>query len=212
MSAAAAVLPPTLPESGEAKRFVERGSGSLIAKVLPGKFYVTNQQESIVTVLGSCIAACVRDPVAGIGGMNHFMLPVGDAQRAESWGQEHSSENRFGNYAMENLINTILKHGGSKSHLEVKIFGGGHVLDISSDVGAKNARFAIEYLEVEGYRMVSSDTGGTFARKIIYDPLSGRVRLKRIREVYNGYIATQERQLLQSPAPNPEAGTIELFD
>ena len=204
-------MPPQLPESGDASRFVDRTSGRTIAKVLPGYFYVTRSEESLVTVLGSCISACIRDPLARVGGMNHFMLPLGSEQRAQEWGSEQGAMNRFGNFAMENLINTIIKHGGSKSRLEVKLFGGGHVMDISSNVGAKNAKFAEKYLEYEGLSLSSADVGGEFARKIIYDPMTGKVKLKRLKEVFNGYVASQEKELMQSVNKKPDAGSVELF-
>ncbi|MFK8017198.1 MAG: chemoreceptor glutamine deamidase CheD [Gammaproteobacteria bacterium] len=208
---ATAAIAPALPESGKAERFVDRNSGQTIAKVLPGYFYVTRSPEEIVTVLGSCIAACVRDPLAGLGGMNHFMLPVGNEERSNSWGQNDGALNRFGNYAMENLINSLLKHGAVKSRLEVKLFGGGHVLDIQSDVGLKNASFAEHYLRAENLKLVASDVGGGYARKIIFNPMTGRIRLKRLRDVFNGYVATREKELLQSVKTKPIAGSVELF-
>lgn len=209
---AARPLPPPLPESGEASRFFDRTSGALIAKVLPGFFYVTKQPERLVTVLGSCISACIRDPLARVGGMNHFMLPSGSEQRAQQWTSDNSALNRYGNFAMENLINAIIKHGGSKSRLEVKLFGGGHVMDISSNVGQKNAHFAEQYLEFEGLALTSADVGGRFARKIIYDPISGKVKLKRLQEVFNGYVANQEKQLMQTQdEQKSDAGSVELF-
>ncbi|MFK8031509.1 MAG: chemoreceptor glutamine deamidase CheD [Gammaproteobacteria bacterium] len=203
-------LPPQLPESGEAKRFIN-GEGEITAKVLPGFFYVTSHSESIMTVLGSCIAACIRDPVARVGGMNHFMLPIGDDERASSWGSGGSAANRFGNFAMENLINSLVKHGGVKSRFEIKLFGGGRVLDISTDVGRKNAAFAFSYLEAERMSVVASDVGSDYARKIIYDPMSGRIKLKKLRDVYNGMVANQEKELLRDLKKKPVSGSVELF-
>lgn len=200
-----------LPESGDAKRFVDKSSGDTIAKVLPGYFYVTKHAETVMTVLGSCIAACIRDPFAGVGGMNHFMLPMGESNRTDAWGTGPSAANRFGNFAMENLINSLIKHGAQKNRLEIKLFGGGRVLNISSDVGAKNIAFIENYLETEKLTVSARDVGDDCARKVLYDPLTGRTRMKRLREVYNGLVASQERELMESLKQQPDAGSVELF-
>ena len=197
---------------GSAHTFTDRKSGRTIAKVLPGEFYVTNQDETIATVLGSCVSACIRDPERGIGGMNHFMLPLGSEARAENWGVGSSAVNRFGNYAMESLINAIVKHGGMKQRLEVKLFGGGKVLEVATDVGGTNIAFVEEYVTAEGLRVVSRDLGGDYARKLVYNPLSGKVKMRRLRENYVGYVASQEKELLQKKQEAPAAaGELELF-
>lgn len=201
----------TALSDGNAHKFVDKKSGRTIAKVMPGDYYVTTADESIATVLGSCIAACMRDPVAGVGGINHFMLPLGSEARAENWGSGSSAMNRFGNFAMEALINSIVKLGGDKRRLEVKLFGGGKVLDISSDVGATNVSFAEDYVAAEGLQVASRDVGRDYARKILYDPISGRARMRRLRESYVDFVAIKERQLLAQGKAEPPSGELELF-
>lgn len=196
---------------GTAHKFVDKKSGRTIAKVMPGDYYVTNQDESIATVLGSCVTACMRDPVAGVGGINHFMLPLGNEARAENWGSGSSAMNRFGNFAMEALINAIIKLGGDKRRLEVKLFGGGKVLDISSDVGARNVAFVEEYVAAEGLQVTSRDLGNDYARKVLYDPISGRARMRRLRDSYVDLVATKERKLLADSKAQPPSGELELF-
>ncbi|MFK7956015.1 MAG: chemoreceptor glutamine deamidase CheD [Lysobacterales bacterium] len=205
-------LPPALPDSGEAQRFVNKNTGNIVAKVLPGFFYVTRHAEQIMTVLGSCVAACIRDPIEGIGGLNHFMLPMGsETSGSAGWGSGASAENRYGNFAMENLINALVKNGAVKSRLEVKLFGGGRVLDISMDVGSRNARFAQDYLQMENLSLTASDVGGDYARKVIFNPITGKARMKRLQEVYNGYVVSQEKQLMESLESKPVEGSVELF-
>ncbi|MEM6708456.1 MAG: chemoreceptor glutamine deamidase CheD [Pseudomonadota bacterium] len=199
-------------EEGQAHFFVDKKSGQRIAKVLPGDFYVTTEDTAIATVLGSCISACMRDPDAGVGGINHFMLPSGTEARAENWGSGSSAMNRFGNFAMEALVNSIIKLGGRKHCLEVKLFGGGRVLDIASDVGKTNIAFVEDYVTAEGLRVVSKDVGADYARKILYDPLTGRVRLRRLRDSYVEFVASKERELLQKKQETPpQSGELELF-
>ncbi len=125
--------------------YFDRQFGARAAKVLPGEFYVTSQDMLIVTVLGSCVAACIRDSESGIGGMNHFMLPdAGGDGSTSSWGGESA---RYGGYAMEMLINDLLKRGASRSRLETKVFGGGAVLAgfTSNNVGERNGRFVLDH-------------------------------------------------------------------
>ncbi|MFK7915975.1 MAG: chemoreceptor glutamine deamidase CheD [Pseudomonadales bacterium] len=190
---------------------LEKADGTRVAKVAPGEFFVSTEPIQIMTVLGSCVSACIRDPLMNIGGINHFMLPVGDSDRADSWGGDDNAVNRFGNYAMESLINSILSLGGSRDRFEIKLFGGGHVLDISSDVGQKNVAFVLDYLNTEGLSVASMDVGKDYARKLLYEPDSGRARMKKLRDIYNGYVATAERKLLKGVQEEPVAGSVELF-
>jgi chemotaxis protein CheD len=181
------------------------------AKLLPGEYYVTVRNEIILTVLGSCVSACIRDPVFGIGGMNHFMLPVGENHAADSWsGGSVSAVARYGNFAMEQLVNAILKHGGSRQNLEVKIFGGGRILAQMTDIGRRNIAFVREYIRTEGLRLVAEDVGDTCPRKIVYFPVSGRVRMKRLRALHNDDLVEQETRYL-GRLSKPLEGSIELF-
>lgn len=198
-----------LPGFEAIKRFWDNDSGKFAAKIAPGEFYVTNNDELITTVLGSCISACIRDPIFGIGGMNHFMLPI---SADGGWGGEtvgHAT--RYGNFAMEHLINEILKNGGSRAHLEVKIFGGGKVLANMTNVGQRNIDFVKEYIRVEGLKLLAEDVGDVFPRKVQFLPLSGRVRIKKLRSTYSQTVAERERDYLRNIDAQPVAGEIDLF-
>lgn len=159
-----------------------------IASILPGEFFVSREPMVVYTVLGSCISACIRDPIVGVGGMNHFMLPEPTETGHDSWGES----TRYGSYAMESLINEILKRGGLKRRLEIKLFGAGKIYEGNIDVGANNAKWVIEYLKSEGLAVVKSDLGDVFPRKIYYFTNSGRVLMKRIEHVKNRTIIERE--------------------
>jgi chemotaxis protein CheD len=190
------------------KRYWDNDNGKFAAKILPGEFYVTTHDEVITTVLGSCIAACIRDPVFGIGGMNHFMLPISDGG---AWGGDLDHATRFGNFAMEHMINEILKNGGSRHNLEVKIFGGGRVLANMTNVGQRNIDFIKEYLRVEGLTLLAEDVGDVFPRKVQYLPLSGRARVKKLRANHSQAVAERERNYLHDMDAQPQTGDIDLF-
>lgn len=161
-----------------------------IAAILPGEFFVSPDPMIIYTVLGSCVSACIRDPVAGVGGMNHFMLPKPRAVGNDSWGET----TRYGSYAMESLINDIIKRGGSKSRLEIKLFGAGRIYEGNIDVGARNAEWVLDYLKAEGLTACRTDLGDVFPRKIYYFTESGRVLMKKIERVKNHTIAERESE------------------
>ena len=160
-----------------------------IASILPGEFFVSSVPMIVYTVLGSCISACIRDPIAGVGGMNHFMLPEPKNGGSDSWGGEST---RYGSYAMESLINDILKRGGLKSRLEIKLFGAGKIYEGNIDVGANNAKWVIGYLKSEGLATIKTDLGDVFPRKVYYFTDSGRVLLKRIERIKNKTIFERE--------------------
>ena len=182
------------------------------AKILPGEFYVTKHSEIITTVLGSCVSACIRDPDFAIGGMNHFMLPASKEQMQNMSGMD-SEAARYGNYAMEQLINEILKNGGRKSALEIKLFGGGRVLQnmTHSDIGNRNINFVLEYLKTEGLKSVAEDLGDVYPRKVIYNPLTGKVNVKRLRSTHNDTIVKRETGYMQDLQKEPVSGDVELF-
>ncbi len=193
---------------------VTGSSGQQFAKVNPGQFFVSTKDIDIVTVLGSCVSACIRDPIMGVGGINHFMLPLGCEDRAESWGGGPGAAgavNRFGNYAMESLINSVMKAGGNRKRFEIKLFGGGRVLDISADVGKTNVEFVLDYLQAEQLEVAAMDVGQEYARKLIYNPITGRARMKKLREIYNGRVAQTEKSLMETAAVPPPVGSVELF-
>ena len=161
-----------------------------IASILPGEFFVSREPMIVYTVLGSCISACIRDPIAGVGGMNHFMLPEPTEVAHDSWGES----TRYGSYAMESLINEILKRGGLKSRLEIKLFGAGKIYEGSIDVGANNAKWVIGYLKSEGLGTVNTDLGDVCPRKVYYFTDSGRVLMKKIERVKNRTILERESE------------------
>jgi len=198
-------MPITLPGFEKISRFWDKERGIYGAKILPGEFYVTIKGESITTVLGSCISACIRDKKLGVGGMNHFMLP------ATTDDGTLGSANRYGNFAMENLINEILKNGGRRENLEVKIFGGGKILQNMTDVGERNIQFVREYLRIEGIPVVSEDVGDICPRKVIYFPSSGKALMKKLRSLHTESIVTREKSYMDGLEVKPDAGDIELF-
>jgi chemotaxis protein CheD len=161
-----------------------------------------------VTVLGSCVAACIRDPWAGIGGMNHFMLPN---SRGDKWNGDGQSS-RFGNFAMEKLINELLKAGCSRGSLEIKVFGGGNVTDMQSAIGTENSRFIIDYLEAEGLRCAAQDLGGQLPRRIHYQPANGKVIRRLLGTGETSAIVREENEYKSRLSAKPPAGDIEFFN
>lgn len=154
-----------------------------VVKLLPGAYYATCSEDMVATVLGSCIAACIYDPTLGIGGINHFMLPVERKGRRANKCRVtdyDSAAARYGNVAMELLINDIIKLGGTRVHLQAKIFGGGCITRSAIDIGAGNIAFVREYLELEGIRIIAEDVGGRLPRKLYYIPSSNDVFVKKI--------------------------------
>ncbi len=180
------------------------------ARLMPGEYYVTLHDEGVYTTLGSCISACIRDRVRGIGGMNHFMLPASGGK--DGWKSSGlSAATRYGNFAMEHLINDILKNGGKRENLEVKLFGGGRIIANMTDVGMRNIAFAHDYIETEGLQVTAEDVGDVFPRMVVYFPKTGRVRVKRLRSLHNNTIAEQEIRYLTTIEDKPVSGDIELF-
>ncbi len=179
------------------------------AKILPGQYYVTGRDMLLVTVLGSCVAACIRDPRTGIGGMNHFMLPEGGGDRHDML----SSSARYGGYAMEVLVNQLVKLGASRSRLEAKVFGGAAVLRgfTTVNVGEMNSDFVLEYLRTERIRILADDLMGLYPRKVYYWPGSGRVLVRKLKAVHNNTIIDREKDYGQRLKSTPIAGDVELF-
>lgn len=180
------------------------------AKILPGEYYTTNKDIVIVTVLGSCVSACIRDRVSGIGGMNHFMLPDGSPADASSPVSESA---RYGTYAMEVLINQLLKSGARRENLEAKIFGGGNVLSgfTAINVGEKNATFVRKYLRDESIRVVGEDLNDIYPRKVYFFPKTGRVLVKKLKQMHNNTLITREESYAKKLNTNKVAGDVELF-
>jgi len=183
------------------------------AKILPGEYYVTRSEEVITTVLGSCISACIRDPSAQVGGMNHFMLPEDSSTgNGNRWLDPVAGlATRYGSHAMESLINELLKLGASRSRFEVKLFGAGRILASVTDVGARNIEFVRNYLKTEGLRCIAEDLGDIYPRRIAYFPASGKVKVRRLRPLEATAIAEAERKYL-SDIGAKDGGDVELFD
>jgi len=186
--------------------------GATLATLHPGDFYVAEPGEWIGTVLGSCVSACVRDARLGIGGMNHFMLPM-DSIEGGTWigSPSASAATRFGNVAMERLINEILKRGGQRAQLEFKLVGGGKVLDALTDIGARNIQFVRDYVLTEGFRVVGEDLGDLYPRKVLFEPATGSARVKKLARAARTAVVADEARYLQRIDHAPVAGDIELF-
>jgi chemotaxis protein CheD len=183
--------------------------GKKVFKLLPGDFFVTRRDEILTTVLGSCIAACIRDPQAGVGGMNHFMLPTA-MHDSGAWGKAGNA-NRYGAFAMESLINAVLKLGARRERLEVKLFGGAAVIPGMSDVGARNIEFVRDYLATEALPVTAESVGDVTPRRVNYLPRTGDVLVRRLRLVTRDSLAQREREYLQTLAREPVSGDVELF-
>lgn len=194
-------------------RYIDRHNNNWVAKILPGEFYVTRLEEYIATTLGSCVSACIWDEKTGIGGMNHFMLPeTSQASHSVTWGNLPSQATRYGNYAMEHLINTVLSEGGLRNRLRAKVFGGGRVMKQQTDIGARNAEFVLQYLGAESIPILSQDLFKDYARKLLFFPRTGQVLLKRIQTLHNDTILSREQRYQSSLQTKELEGDIELFD
>ncbi len=171
-------------------------------KVLPGEFFVHEEDLLIMTTLGSCIAACLWDRERKVGGMNHFMLPDGGGA---------TDGGRYGSYAMELLINELIKRGASRTTMEAKVFGGGAVISgmTSLNVGQRNTTFVLDYLKTERIAVVSKDVLDIYPRKVCFLPASGRAMVKRLAPSHPEVLVAQERTAAQQL--QPAAGSVDLF-
>lgn len=178
-------------------------------KLLPGEFHVTNSEMVQVTVLGSCVAACLRDRVRNIGGMNHFMLPDSGPFGSTGLGAAAC----YGVYAMELLINELIKLGASRNNLEAKVFGGGNVMQslVSANVGQRNADFILDFLATDGIKVVASDLVDIYPRKVYHFPYSGKVRVKKLMNLGNRTVAEREQDYRSSLRNSGLGGDVELF-
>lgn len=195
----------TTAAAGEPRIYWDAKIGSNATIVLPGDHHVTERKDlALVTLLGSCVAACIRDVETGIGGLNHFLLPD------DRSGEAGAGSMRYGTNAMEVLINDILRRGGAKHRLEAKVFGAGNVIDTSAaeTVGDRNAKFVQEYLRREGVKIAASDLGGNRARRIFFFPATGRVSVLRLEPTS---VREQEMRLKAKVDTAPKAGGVELF-
>ena len=174
-------------------------------KVLPGEYFVATDDIVIMTVLGSCIAACIWDTKAGVGGMNHFMLPDGDSS---------DTSGRYGSYAMELLINEMIKLGARRESMQAKVFGGGQVMAgfTTMNVGERNTRFVLDYLHTEHITVVSKDVLDIYPRKVCFFPTSGKAMVKRLAHSHPETLETTERKgNAAALAKNTAGGSVDLF-
>ena len=203
---------PALPQFGHIQRYWDSEHDCFAARLLPGEYYVTRHAENIATVLGSCVSACIRDSRLGYGGMNHFMLPLDGSQGQSVWGSAASAATRYGNVAMEMLINDILKMGGKREHLEIKLVGGGRVLaEMTTDIGARNIDFVRQYVAAEGFKVLGEDLGDVFPRRVVYFPQTGRIRVRKLSTGRDDSLAQRERQYLKQLDAKPVENEVELF-
>jgi chemotaxis protein CheD len=209
---AEALQPPALPGFDHLRRFWEPSHRRWTARLLPGQYYVTRCDEAITTVLGSCVAVCMRDPWLAIGGMNHFMLPEESGTRQNAWLDPGCGlATRYGSYAMESLINQLLKLGAVRERLELKVFGGARILESLADIGLRNIEFVHNYARVEALQLSAQDVGGTQPRRVVYFPASGRVRVRRLNAV-TGRIADRDRLYFTSLYEHADGGEVEIFE
>ena len=189
--------------------YFDREHNSEAAKILPGEYYATGRNMVLVTVLGSCVCACIRDRVSGIGGMNHFMLPHSGQDRNNPLGESA----RYGTYAMEILINQLLKMVAKRGNLEAKVFGGASVLRgfTVNNVGERNAEFVMKFLKTEKIPVLAQDMLDVNPRKVYYFPATGLVRVKNLKQVHNDTIINREAEYNTRLQYAKLEGDVELF-
>lgn len=189
-------------------RYYDRTFEVEAVKVLPGEYYASTSNMVLVTVLGSCISACIRDREKNIGGMNHFMLANGGNTDGSSSASAH-----YGVYAMEVLINHLLKLGARRSNMVAKVFGGGKVMSSlsSSQIGERNSEFVLNFLKTEGIPVQSRDLLDIYPRKVYFFPHSGRALVKKLVRLHNDTLVRREKEYEARLTEAPIAGDIELF-
>ena len=178
------------------------------AKLLPTQYLVVNDDTALMTLLGSCVAACIRDPLLKIGGMNHFLLPDGDGS--------DGAPSRYGSYAMELLINDLLKRGANRGRLEAKVFGGANVLKgfTANPVGTRNSQFVRDYLAAEHIPIVAEDLLGIHPRKVWFFPKTGKVIVQKLPHAHGAKagVAAAESAVRARLSKAPVSGGVELFE
>lgn len=193
------------------RHYFDREFGIDAVKLLPGEYYVTSKDMVLTTVLGSCVSACVRDSTAGIGGMNHFMLP----ENADPASRDAAAAMRFGAYAMEVLLNELFKCGARRERLEAKVFGGGAVLANMTmlNIGERNAEFVLRYLRMEQIRIAAHDLRGSLPRRVNYFPATGRVTMRKLRRQDDAVGVRHDEQVLaQTLMKQKGRNDVVLFD
>ncbi|WP_114858766.1 chemotaxis protein [Azospirillum brasilense] len=188
--------------------YLDREFGAYVVPVVLGHHRISGRDDDmLVTTLGSCVAACINDPVARVGGMNHFLLPG-----SPSGGEGYGVATRYGSVAMEWLINDLLERGARRERMEVKLFGAARVIDTSLDVGAANAAFAVDYVRREGLALAVQDLGGDKGRRVHFFPATGRAFRRLLRPEAERETVHQEMDYLQALRRTSVEGEVELFD
>ncbi|OMH32138.1 chemotaxis protein CheD [Motiliproteus sp. MSK22-1] len=200
-------MQPCFPGFEQVNRYWDKHRQCFVAKILPGEFYVTRHSELIGTVLGSCVSACIRDKLLGLGGVNHFMLPQNNRGTTDLDG----SAARYGCFAMEQMINAILKFGGNRKRLEAKLVGGGKIITSMGDVGRQNIEFARNYLAVEGIATLAEDLGGDRPRKLLYNPITGVLKVKKLNSFHNNTLVDREVHYRDQLQEQSLESDVELF-
>ena len=190
-------------------RYFDREFQVDAVKILPGQYHVSAGRDAITTVLGSCVSTCLWDPVAHIGGMNHFMLPGDAAAPGAAW----TASARLGVYAMEVLLNQMAKLGADRRRLVAKVFGGARVLAgfDKLDVGAKNAEFVLAFLKTEGIPLAAQDLQDVHPRKIYFFPDTGKVQVKRLNLAREDAVQRREREYFKQVSQSAAGGDVEIF-
>lgn len=186
---------------------VDPETGRKTIKLFTGDWHVShsNSNEMLMTILGSCISACIRDPLLGIGGMNHFLVPkAGKADVA-------AMSTRFGVNAMEQLLNGIYKLGGHRDRLEIKVFGGGNVTGHFRNIGSANADFVRDFLKKESFRIFAEDMEGDLPRRLHYFPDTGKVMLRKLRRAEDNVVVEYEKRFQKTLIAQPDSGDVDLF-
>ncbi|HYD30924.1 MAG TPA: chemotaxis protein [Azospirillaceae bacterium] len=209
-SMAAPVRADNTTRDGRKGGFVTTGYAAKSLNVILGHHRVSSDPNAmLVTTLGSCVAACIFDPVTRVGGMNHFLLPGVPGEHDDT---ALGPATRYGAVAMERLINDILKSGGRRECLEAKLFGGARVIESSLDVGATNAMFAIDYLRREGVTLVGQDLGGILPRRVNFFPATGRAFRRLLQRDSMTATANREMRFMNRLNRVKVEGKVELFD
>lgn len=170
-------------------------------QVLPGEQWVAKEPTFVRTLVGSCIAACLWDPVRQVGGMNHFLLP-------EAKIRPDSESGRYGLFAMELLVNEILAKGGDRRRLVAKVAGGGQILETSARVGDSNIAFIRSFLIRERIELQAEHVGGTRARRVVFGTHTGQMWVQCLGSAETDSVRQEEQRLRPR---RPRTGTVELF-
>lgn len=198
-----------MSESSVPMRYFDRELRLDAVKILPGQYHAMAREGAISTVLGSCVSTCLWDPLQRVGGMNHFMLPGDTAGVASPW----AASARLGVYAMEVLINDMVRLGADRRRMVAKVFGGARLLAGfgTLDVGTKNCEFVLAFLREEGIRVAAQDLLDVCPRKVVFFPFTGKAQVKRLNLQPNDTVQRLEREYLSRLGGKPAGGDIEIF-